>query len=148
MAVVEMDQLGHVDVAVILFDGPDVGDGVAEALTALHEQGTVRVIDLAEVSKAADGTITVIEPSEGETGTALDSVGDDPLDLLSESDLMEIGEGLDPGQLALVVVWENAWAVQFTQAVRSSGGDVVLFDRIPREIVQAAVEALAEGDGA
>jgi hypothetical protein len=147
MAVVDIDQLGHVDVAVILFDGPDVADEVAEALTELHSQGTVRVIDLAEVSKAADGTVTIVEPSEGETGTALDSVGDDPLDLLSESDLLEIGEGLDPGQLALVVVWDNAWAVRLSSAVRSSGGQVVLFDRIPREIVQAAVEALAEGDG-
>ena len=93
MAVVDVDQLGHVDVAVVLFDGLDVGDEVAEALSELHSSGTVRIIDLAEVSKDANGTVTVIEPSEGETGTALDSVGDDPLDLLSESDLFEIGEG-------------------------------------------------------
>ena len=112
MAVVDVDQLGHVDVAVVLFDGLDVGDAVAEALSELHSSGTVRIIDLAEVSKDANGTVTVIEPSEGETGTALDSVGDDPLDLLSESDLFEIGEGLEPGQTALVVVWDNAWAVK------------------------------------
>jgi uncharacterized membrane protein len=147
MAVVGIDQLGHVDVAIVLFDGLDVGDEVAEALSELHSSGTVRIIDLAEVSKAADGTVTVIEPSEGETGTALDSVGDDPLDLLSEADLFEIGEGLEPGQTALVVVWDNAWAVKLATAVRSSGGEVVAFERIPREIVQIAIEALSEGDG-
>jgi hypothetical protein len=147
MAVVGIDQLGHVDVAVVLFDGVDVGDEVAQALSELHSSGTVRIIDLAEVSKGADGTVTVIEPSEGETGTALDSVGDDPLDLLSESDLVEIGEGLEPGQTALVVVWDNAWAVKLASAVRSSGGEIVAFERIPREIVQIAVEALSEGDG-
>jgi len=147
MAVVDVNQLGHVDVAVILFDGLDVGDDVAAALSELHSSGTVRIIDLAEVSKAADGSVTLIEPADGETGTALDSVGDDPLDLLSEADLLEIGEGLDPGQTALVVVWDNAWAVRLASAVRSSGGEVVAFERIPREIVQIAIEALNEGAG-
>jgi hypothetical protein len=49
-------------------------------------------------------------------------------------------EGLEPGSSAAVIVWENVWARRVTQAMREAGGVVLAFERLPRDVVQAARE--------
>jgi hypothetical protein len=60
--------------------------------------------------------------------------------LLAEEDVAEIGESLEPGIAAAVLVWEN-WAAPFGSAVRRSGGQLVASGRIPTQALIAAVEA-------
>ncbi len=55
------DTLGPVDVAVILFKGNEFNGDVAPAIADLHDQGIVRVIDLAFVTKDPDGNAAVVE---------------------------------------------------------------------------------------
>jgi hypothetical protein len=38
-------------------------------------------------------------------------------------------------------VWENVWARDVAQGIRDAGGEVLDFERIPHEVVQAAREA-------
>jgi hypothetical protein len=38
------------------------------------------------------------------------------------------------------MVWEDAWATRLAEAVRGAGGQVVEMQRIPYEIVQAAID--------
>ena len=61
--------------------------------------------------------------------------------LLAEEDVAEIGESLEPGSAAVVLVWENTWAAPFGAAVRRSGGQLVTSGRIPTQALIAAVEA-------
>ena len=61
--------------------------------------------------------------------------------LLAEEDIEEIGESLEPGSAAAVLVWENTWAVPFGSAVRRSGGQLLGNGRIPTQALIAAVEA-------
>ena len=138
------DNLGPVDVAVILFEGSAFNGEVAPAIADLHEQGIVRVIDLALVSKDADGTTAVVEVEDAETADAFARINGDPLDLLSDEDLNETAAGLDPGSAALVIVWENLWAGQLARSIRESKGTLITLERIPRENVLRAIAALDE----
>ena len=48
---------------------------------------------------------------------------------------------LDPGATALVVVYENAWAVPFVAAARAEGGQLVASDRITAQQIMDALDA-------
>lgn len=138
------DSIGPVDVAVIRFDGNAFDGGLVPALAELHENGTVRIVDLAFVRKESDGTASILEVGDDDVATAFESVTDTRFDLLNDQDLDEIAVGLEPGSSALVVVWENSWAARFAAAVRSAQGTVVALERIPRDSVLAAIAALDE----
>ena len=60
--------------------------------------------------------------------------------LLAEEDVEEIGQTLEPGSAATVLVWENAWAAPFGSAVRRSGGSWSPAAGSPQALI-AAVEA-------
>jgi hypothetical protein len=47
-----------------------------------------------------------------------------------------------PGTLAVMIVYENAWAIPFIAAARESGGEMVATARIPADEVMAALDAL------
>ena len=143
-ATLRADSIGPVDVAVILFDGNKFNGDVAPALADLNDSGTVRIIDLALVRKAADGTATVIEANDADVADTFEGVSETQFDLLSEEDLAEIADGLEADSSALVVVWENTWAARFAAAVRGSRGRVITQERIPRQTVLRAIAALDE----
>ena len=53
-AALDVDSVGPVDVAVILFEGNKLSGDVAPALAELNDSGTVRIIDFAFVRKETD----------------------------------------------------------------------------------------------
>ena len=118
---------------------------MAPALADLSDSGTVWVIDLAFVRKQADGTTSFVEVADPEVADEFDRITDAQFDLLSDSDLTEIAAGLAAGTSALVVVWENSWAGRLATAIRASRGRLIAQERIPRENVVRAIEALDEG---
>ena len=140
----QADSMGPVDVAVILFEGNQFNGDVAPAIAELVESGTVRVIDLAFVRKETDESISVVEVSEADVADTFKRINESQFDLLSDEDLSDIANGLDPGSSALVVVWENSWAARMAAAVRSSQGRVIDFERIPADRVVRAIAALNE----
>ena len=64
--------------------------------------------------------------------------------LLNDDDLVEIGEALDANSSAAILVWEDLWAKRFADAVADSGGVLVDIQRIPRDVVQAAIDFNAD----
>ena len=142
---VNRDAIGPVDVVVIGFVGDAFNGEVAPALFDLVESGTIRIIDLAFVRKAADGTTDAIEIEDSEVAALFAELDEDHHDLLNDVDLAAIADDLEPATAALVVVFENCWAARFATAVRASQGMLLSFDRIPHDIVVAAIDAL-EGE--
>ena len=53
---------------------------------------------------------------------------------------MDIAASLEPNSSAALLVWENVWARKTAQAMRDAGGELVAFERLPHEVVQAARE--------
>lgn len=138
----DADRIGPVDVAVILFEGNKFNGDVAPALEDLNGNGTVRIIDLVFVRKDIDGTTAVVEAEDAEVAQAFERVADAHFDLLSDEDLAEITEELEPGSSAMVVVWENSWAARIAAAIRNSHGELISQDRIPRQNVLRAIADL------
>ena len=55
--------------------------------------------------------------------------------LLSEADLQDLGEDLDPGTTAAALLFEHVWATRFAIAVRAAKGELVLSERIPHAVM-------------
>lgn len=136
--------VGPVDVAVVLFEGNQFNGDVAPAIAELQQTGVVSIIDLAFVSKDAEGNTAVIEIEDADIADAFAELTESQLDLLSDEDLDGIADSLNPESSALVVVWENTWAARLATAISGSGGEVVSYVRIPRDTVIEAIAALQE----
>ena len=68
--------------------------------------------------------------------------------LVSEDDVAEAGEALEPGTSAALLIYENRWAGPFAAAVRRSGGQLVANGRIPVQAFLAALDAAEEAEAA
>lgn len=149
MTAVDVDQLGPVDWIVVEFPGSDFGKGqVAPLLKDYVDRGLVRVLDMLFLKKDADGAVEPFEITdlgEGELGE-FRSFESELAMLLSEQDVADLAETMDPGTSAVLLVWENAWAAPFGSAVRHAGGQLVASGRIPTQAVLAAIEADADAE--
>ena len=150
MEATNVDVLGPVDYLVVEFpaDKANFSGEMAAELTALVDRKLVRVLDLVIMSKDLDGAVTVDELHEVDAsnlGQLRALVGDLAL-LLAEEDVEAIGEVLEPGNIAAVLVYENSWAGPFASAVRRSGGQLIADGRIHTQALLAAIEAEDETD--
>jgi hypothetical protein len=139
-----VDELGPVDWLVVEFPGTDYGKGqVAPYLKDLVDRGLVRVLDLVFLRKDKDGAVEMAEISdldESELGELRASEAELAM-VLSEQDVNDLVDTIEPGNSAVVLVWENQWAAPFGSAVRHAGGQLVASGRIPTQAVLAAIEA-------
>lgn len=147
-------ELGPVDYVVVAFPAgqANFSGEMASELRSLMDSNTVRVLDLLLVTKDVDGFVEASElrdADDSEVGE-LRAAEADLAVLLAASDVDEIGQVLEPGSSAAVLVWENTWAAPFGSAVRRSGGQLVTSGRIPTQAIVAAIDAdraaKAQGD--
>jgi len=138
------DSIGPVDVGIILFEGNEFNGDVAPAIAELQQNGTVRIIDIAFVIKDGEGNGAVLELQDEGIAEAFEAITEEQFELLSQEELDEIADTLEPNSSALVIVWENTWAARLGAAVRNSNGQVIVMERIPRDTVLAAIAALDE----
>ena len=142
----DVDQLGPVDWLVVEFPDKQPTGQIAPHLKDLVDRGLIRVLDLLVLQKDTDGTLNVselsdLDPSElGELRTTEAELAM----VLSEQDVLDLAETIEPGSTAAVLVWENLWAAPFGSAVRQAGGQLGASGRIPIQAVLAAIEADAE----
>jgi len=138
-----MTELGPVDYLIVAFPGNEFRGEIAPALADLVEAGTIRIIDLAFVGKDAEGNVAAFELTDidPDVREGFEKAGVEVNGLFNEDDLAAAGEELEPNSSAALLVWENVWAQNVAQAMREAGGEVLDFDRIPHEVVQAAREA-------
>jgi len=141
-----MEEIGPVDYAIIAFPGNRFRGEIAPAIGELVDAGTIRIIDIAFVGKDAEGNAVAMELTEldPEVQEGLEKIGVEVGGLFNEDDLMDAAEGLEPNSSAALLVWENVWARKVSQAMRDAGGELLAFDRLPHEVVQAAREWVLE----
>jgi uncharacterized membrane protein len=139
------DALGPIDYVVLEFPGNHFNGGIVPALLDLVDTGLVRVLDLAFVTKDEDGNVAALELEDlpEDDASALSDISDLLVDLVTEEDLIETGNALQPNSSAMMLVWENSWAGPFVAAIRESGGDVVASGGIPVATLLEALEAQA-----
>ncbi len=145
----ELEEMGPIDYIVVEWPGRQPTGEAAPHLVDLVERGIIRILDLAFITKAEDGSVAGLEISElGDQVEELKVFEGASSGLLSDEDTAEAAAVLEPGTSAAVLVFENLWAGPFASAVRRSGGQLVASGRIPVQAVLAALEAAEEAEGA
>jgi len=145
----DLDQMGPVDYLVVEFPGSRLtGEGLP-LLVDLVDRRIIRIIDLLFVKKLADGSVVDLNIKDladsGGPGLAVFSGASSGL--VGGDDLVELGNVLEPGSSAAVIVYENLWAAPLARALRRAGAQLVAADRIPVQALLAALDAV-ERDGA
>jgi hypothetical protein len=149
LAAEEIDEMGPIDFIVIEWPGDQPTGEALPYLVDLVDRGIVRILDLAFLTKAEDGSVAGVEISELAEQVAEIKVFEGASSgLLSEEDKADAGEAMDPGTSAALLVYENSWAGPFAAAVRRSGGQLVADGRIPVQALLGALDAAEEADGA
>jgi hypothetical protein len=137
------DELGPIDIVVIAYpaDAPATGEAVPIFLD-LVDRGIIRVLDVVFVRQNEDGSVSGFEASDLDS----DSLGDFRVfegastGLLGEDDVATVGETIEPGSAAVVIVYENRWAAPFAAAVRRNGGVLVANHRITAQELMDALD--------
>ena len=146
----DVDTLGPVDWIVVEFPGARFDGTMAPLLADLEGRGIIRVLDLVVLKKDKDGTLETFEVSdldESEIGGLRDEERKLAM-LLSEDDVLNVANAVEPGSAAALLVWENTWAAPFASAVRKAGGQLVASGRITVQALIAAIEAEPAEEGA
>jgi uncharacterized membrane protein len=132
---------------IVSFPGNNFTGEIGPAIAELVENGTIRIIDIAFVGKNGDGETIAMELTEldPDVQAGLERAGVEVGGLFNEDDLQDVADGLEPNSSAALLVWENLWAAKAAQAMRDAGGELVAFERLPHDVVQAARDwALAQ----
>ena len=138
-----VDELGPVDWIVVEFEGSTLNGKIAPILKDYVDRDLIRVLDLLFFKKAEDGSFEAFEATDLEDSEIgeLRAYETELAMLLSEQDVADLAETIEPGSSAAVLVWENLWAAPFGAAVRHAGGQLVASGRIPIQAVIAAIES-------
>ena len=139
-----LQDLGPIDIVVIGYPaGAPLTGSAAQRLLDEVDKGTIRVLDAMFVTKDADGTYSGFDA----TGLERGRVGDFHVfegassGLLGDDDVATAADALEPGTSAVMIIYENSWAVPFISAVHENGGVFVDHQRVPHQDIIDAVEA-------
>jgi hypothetical protein len=144
-------ELGPVDIVVIGFPpgAPQTG-GSIPVFVDLVDRGIIRVLDVLMVRKGAGGEVSGLEIADldGDGLTDLVVFQGARTGMLGDEDAAIAGEALGPGEAAVLICFENAWAAPFVTAVRRNGGNLLAFQRVPAQEVLDTVNALDAAEAA
>jgi Family of unknown function (DUF6325) len=134
--------IGPVEYMIVAFPGNKFRGEIVPALKELVDAGTIRIIDLAFVMKDADGAVVTAEMADldSEVFKAFDALSPETMGLLNQDDLAAAGEELEPNSSAALLVWEDVWATKLRDAIVNAKGELLDLERVPYEVVQAAVD--------
>ena len=140
-------EMGPIDYLIVEFPRQDMrGEGLP-LLVDLVERGIIRILDLTFVTKAEDGTVTVLDLADEDADGRLElsvfqgaSSG-----LIGQDEITEAASVLEPGTSAGILVYENTWAAPFASALRRNGAQIVASGRIPVTDLLEALETTGSG---
>ena len=139
----QLREMGPIDYVVLEWSGdqPVTGE-VMPLLLDLVDRGLIRILDIAFLVKAEDGSVAAIDFAElAAKDEGLAEFEGAASGLLGPDDLEEAAAALEPNTVAGVLVWENRWAAPVAVALRRSGGQLVASGRIPVQAIVAALDA-------
>jgi hypothetical protein len=138
-------EMGPIDYLLIEWTGRQPRGEAAPLLLDLVDRGIIRILDLSFFHKDEQGNVAVIALADVEAIEGFEELVGAASGLLSEEDLEEAAEALEPGTSAALLVFENSWAGPLAAALRNNGGQLVASGRIP---VQAVIDALDAAEAA
>jgi uncharacterized membrane protein len=135
---------GPVEYLVVGFPDGTVSDDLAPELAKLVDNEVIRVLDLVVLTKDTSGDIAVAEFDELDQFASFAEVDAEVGGLISAEDIDFVGDDLDPGSAAAVLLVEDLWAASLADALDRSGGFMLDGARIPRDLADAAIAGLSD----
>ena len=133
-------KIGPVEFLLLGFEGNRFDGRIAPAIAELVDKGLIRLLDLAVVIKDASGEVAILEMQElpEDVAEAVKTLAGDIRGLMSEADLMEVADNLEPSTSVAALLVEHIWSTRFQEAVRGAGGELLISERIPGDVVDEA----------
>ena len=136
---------GPVDfVAIELKTDQLTGEGMA-ALLELVEKKIIRIIDLVIIIKDEGGQTETLEIEElaPDVLAVFDPLEVEISGIVQVEDIEVIAEAMENNTTAALLMFENLWAIKFGEAVTRSSGRMLMYDRIPFEVINETMEIFA-----
>jgi hypothetical protein len=132
--------VGPVDLLVLSFPSTVPDGRVVAAVREALDAGLITILDVVFLAGAPDGGTVEVDGADGLHRVGLDALDVPGRSLISEDDLEMARDIVEPGRCAVVIVYEHSWARPISGAIVDSGGELSLHVRIPRDVVEAALE--------
>ena len=139
--------IGPVEYVILGFPGNKFTGQIVPELAKLIDSGLIRIIDLTFITKDSAGEVGVVEYDAVEELAAFASLDAEVGGILTDDDIVHAALSLEPNTSAALLIWEDTWAGPFAAAVRNANGVILEGARIPREIIEQAMGALADAPG-
>ena len=134
--------VGPCDLIVVKFPGNKFRGEIAPALASLVDKGTIKIIDILFAIKDEKGDLTILELKDLDGDGVADIVAVVEVDgAIGPEDVELAADGLEPNSSALLLLFENTWAAEVTQAMRDADGEMLFMERIPAAVVEKALAA-------
>jgi Family of unknown function (DUF6325) len=137
------DQLAPVDFLAIEFPDGRLTSAGFEQLLSLADQGVIDILDMEFIAKDADGTSKKVDVWEfaAPEGVDLSAWAGASSGLLDDSDVGEISATMQPGSVAVVVIYENRWVLGVVDAWRRDGARLIAEGGLSADDIVAALDA-------
>jgi translation initiation factor IF-2 len=142
--------IGPIEYVVVGFPGNKFKGEIVPALAELVENGTIRILDLVFILKDEEGNVAAVELADldpADEAAAMADISEVNAGLLNEDDIALAAEALESNSSAGLLVFENVWATRFAEAVRNANGQLLANERVPYDVVQAALAHAAAESG-
>ena len=137
-------EYGPVDLYLVGFEGDRPDPGTLEAIAELIEGGEIRLLDFLVISRADDGTVSIVEFDDVSDEYGFGTVELEAIGLVTDEDAQELAQGIPPGTSGALLAIELLWAKRLTSRFAASGGVVLQTERIPASVVNAALAETEE----
>ena len=136
---------GPIDFIALEFPGNRFRGEILPDLFELADKEIIRIIDLVTITKDQDGQVTVRELRELDPGhiEMFNPLKAEVNQMITESDIAMIAEKLADNSTAGILLIENLWAKKTQQAMMDANGRLVMFERIPHDVVEEALADIA-----
>jgi hypothetical protein len=141
---------GPIDFIALEFKGNRFKGDILKSLLDLIGSDIIRVIDLVIVIKDENGEVSVreLQQLDPDSIAIFDPLQAQITGMIAEEDVEMVGDALENNSTAAAMLFENLWAIRFKEAVLEADGRVLMQERIPHEVVLAAVGEMERIDAA
>jgi hypothetical protein len=135
---------GPIDLIALEFPGNRFKGEILPELFDLVDKGIIRIIDLVIIMKD-QGEVIVREFRELDAAhiDMFNPLKAEVSQMITRADIDMIAEQLAENSTAGLMLIENLWAKKTQQAMLDANGRLVMFERIPHDVVEEALADIA-----
>ena len=126
---------GPIDYIIVGFKDLKFDGSILEAVSEAIDSGAIALVEMLIISKNAEGAVTTVDISDTGDDAMVSFVQKYPsdTDVFSEDDVAEVGDLLEVGETAGLLVVEQLWAKPLKEALLNANGVLIAEGRIHPE---------------